>query len=62
MDINTLRGALLIALIIGFLGMVIWAWSRKRKPEFDQAARLPLEEDIPATGAEPAPGMQENKE
>ena len=46
MDINVLRGALLIVLIIGFLGMWAWAWSKKRKPEFDRAAQLPLEEDF----------------
>lgn len=45
MDINLIRGALLIALILGFMGMWIWAWSKKRKPEFDWAARLPLEEE-----------------
>ncbi len=28
-----------------FFGVVIWAWSRKRKPEFDEAARIPLEDD-----------------
>ena len=46
MDINILRGALLVVLIIGFLGMWAWAWSKKRKPEFDRAAQLPLEEDF----------------
>ena len=45
MDINILRGALLVVLIIGFLGMWAWAWNKKRKPVFDEAARLPLEED-----------------
>ena len=28
-----------------FIGIVAWAWSRKRKADFDAAARLPLEED-----------------
>ena len=46
MDINVLRGVLLVVLIIGFLGMWAWAWSKKRKPEFDRAAQLPLEEDF----------------
>ena len=45
MDSVLVRGAILIALMIGFLGMWAWAWSRKRKPEFDRAARMPLEED-----------------
>lgn len=45
MDNTFVRGAILIAMIIGFLGMWAWAWSKKRKPEFDRLARLPLEED-----------------
>lgn len=32
-------------LLVVFLGGVAWAFSRKRKPEFDAAARLPLEEE-----------------
>ena len=46
-DANIIRGALLIGLIIGFVGIWIWAWSKKRKPDFDRAARMPLEEDVP---------------
>jgi cytochrome c oxidase cbb3-type subunit 4 len=44
-DMTWVRGAILIAMIIGFLGMWAWAWSKKRKPEFDRMAQLPLEED-----------------
>ena len=53
MDINILRGAILIVLIFSFLGLLVWAWSGKRKPAFDEASRLPLEEDkgqIPYNG------------
>ena len=44
-DINLARGAVLILLIIAFLGIWAWAWSKKRKPEFHAASMLPLEED-----------------
>ncbi len=44
-DINLARGIILILLILGFLGITAWAWSRNRKATFDHAARLPLEED-----------------
>jgi cytochrome c oxidase cbb3-type subunit 4 len=44
-DINLARGAVLILLIIAFLGIWAWAWSRKRKPDFHAASMLPLEED-----------------
>jgi len=44
-DINLLRGIVLVMLIIAFLGVWVWAWSSKRKPEFQEMSRLPLEED-----------------
>ena len=28
-----------------FIGIVIWAWSSKRTKRFDEAARLPLDDD-----------------
>jgi cytochrome c oxidase cbb3-type subunit 4 len=31
--------------MLAFIGVVAWAYSRRRKSEFDAAARLPLEED-----------------
>ena len=30
-----------------FVGIVIWAWSGKRKQEFEEMAHLPLEDDQP---------------
>ena len=36
----------IVALII-FVGITIWAWSGKRKQEFEVMAHLPLEEDHP---------------
>lgn len=45
MDINILRGIILLVLIFAFLGLWIWAWSSKRKSAFSDASRLPLEED-----------------
>jgi cytochrome c oxidase cbb3-type subunit 4 len=44
-DINLARGAVLILLILAFLGIWAWAWSKHRKPEFHAASMLPLEED-----------------
>jgi len=45
MDINILRGAILLILIFAFLGLWAWAWSSKRKSAFREASKLPLEED-----------------
>jgi cytochrome c oxidase cbb3-type subunit 4 len=44
-DINLVRGAVLILLMLAFFGIWAWAWSSKRKAAFDAASRLPLEED-----------------
>jgi cytochrome c oxidase cbb3-type subunit 4 len=52
-DINLARGAVLILLIVAFLGIWAWAWSKKRKKEFHAASMLPLEEDegtVPPVG------------
>lgn len=34
-----------LASLLVFIGIVLWAFSGKRKKSFDQAARLPLEDD-----------------
>jgi cytochrome c oxidase cbb3-type subunit 4 len=45
MDMNVLRGAILLVLMFSFIGLWAWAWSRKRKAAFEEASMLPLEED-----------------
>jgi cytochrome c oxidase cbb3-type subunit 4 len=45
LDSNLIRGAVLILMILAFLGIWAWAWSRNRKDDFQQASMLPLEED-----------------
>jgi cytochrome c oxidase cbb3-type subunit 4 len=44
---ETLLGYWTLAAFIVFLGIIAWAWSRKRKKDFDAAARLPLDDDSP---------------
>jgi cytochrome c oxidase cbb3-type subunit 4 len=34
-----------IVVMITFLGIVVWAFSSKRKAAFDEAARLPFEDE-----------------
>lgn len=41
---GTIRGILTAVLFVLFLGIVFWAYSRKRRKAFDEAARLPLED------------------
>jgi cytochrome c oxidase cbb3-type subunit 4 len=45
MDINDIRSAMTVIMFALFLGIVFWAYSGKRKRAFDEAARLPFEED-----------------
>jgi cytochrome c oxidase cbb3-type subunit 4 len=54
MDINTLRAGITVAALIAFLGIVAWAWSSRRRADFEAAARLPLDEDDGATTGEKA--------
>jgi cytochrome c oxidase cbb3-type subunit 4 len=50
MDINLARSVVTVLLLAVFIGIVLWAYSGKRKQAFDAAARLPLDEE-----AGPAP-------
>ncbi len=45
MDINVLRSITTVAALVAFLGIVWWAWSKNRRADFDEAARLPFEQD-----------------
>jgi cytochrome c oxidase cbb3-type subunit 4 len=44
---GTVRGIITAVLLGLFVWLVVWAWSKARRPAFDAAARLPLEEDPP---------------
>ncbi len=45
MDINTLRSIFTVACLCAFVGIAVWAFSRRNKSEFEEAGRLPLAED-----------------
>jgi len=40
-----ISGIVTAILIIAFLIMVVWAWSDKRKDDFEHMSNLPLEDD-----------------
>lgn len=52
MDINTLRGLATLLVMVAFLGVCWWAFSPKRKKEFDEAAQLPFADDPTAVEAD----------
>jgi len=37
-----------VVVMVVFIGIVLWAWSGKRKQRFDEAANIPFTEDRPA--------------
>jgi cytochrome c oxidase cbb3-type subunit 4 len=45
MDINDLRSVMTVVSLLTFVGIVAWAWSRRNKSEFDEAAQLPFKDD-----------------
>lgn len=57
MDAITASAWTSVVLLVVFLGIVCWAWSGARKPAFDAAARLPLDDDesVGATARDGAP-------
>jgi cytochrome c oxidase cbb3-type subunit IV len=44
-DINTLRAIATVASFAAFLGIVWWAWSKRRSSDFAEAANLPFQQD-----------------
>lgn len=45
MSTGIVNGLITAVLLAAFIGGWIWAWSAKRKTDFEAAARLPLEEE-----------------
>lgn len=42
MDINIVRSILTVVIFVAFIAIWVWAWSKKRKVEFDEAANIPF--------------------
>ena len=47
MDLGVFRGIITGVLLVLFIALVCWAWSRKRTATFDALARMPLEDEEP---------------
>jgi cytochrome c oxidase cbb3-type subunit 4 len=45
MDINDIRAWQTAVLMVAFIGIVIWAYSKRRKKSFDEAANLPFADE-----------------
>jgi cytochrome c oxidase cbb3-type subunit IV len=47
MDLNDLRSLATVLVFAAFIGIAVWAWSGRRRADFDAAANLPLVDDAP---------------
>ncbi len=45
MDFTLIQSLWSIVILVTFIGIVLWAYSGKRKAAFDEAARLPFEDE-----------------
>ncbi|CDF83497.1 cbb3-type cytochrome oxidase subunit 3 [Pseudomonas sp. QL9] len=45
MDIGTIRGLGTVVVMVAFVGVLLWAYSGKRKARFDNDALLPFADD-----------------
>jgi len=45
MDLNDLRSVVTAVSFLTFVGIVVWAWSKRNQSAFDEAAQLPFKED-----------------
>lgn len=60
-DINTLRGLATVTCMIAFIGVIFWAWSDRKKSDFEEAADLPFS-DEPGLTKNPATITNNNQE
>lgn len=44
-DVNTLRAIATLVSFGAFIGIVWWAWSKRRADDFFEAANLPFQQD-----------------
>ncbi|MES1192473.1 MAG: cbb3-type cytochrome c oxidase subunit 3 [Steroidobacter sp.] len=46
-SIGGVRGLITLVLMLAFIGMVMYVYSKRNRDVYDKAARLPLEESAP---------------
>lgn len=58
MTITMFHSLWTVAVLVIFIGIIIWAFSKRRKADFDEAAHLPLEDDKPLNTNDQKAGQQ----
>mgnify|MGYP000402403114 CR=1 FL=1 len=56
MDINIVRETVTLVCFVIFVGIVLWAWSGDNRERFEEAARLPLDDEQPRQGRHSSKG------
>ncbi len=51
MSAGTLSGIVTAILLVLFVGVWVWAYSSRRREQFNKMARMPLEEDTAGSGS-----------
>ena len=51
LNVNDLRSIMTVLTFMAFVGIVWWAYSGRRKTAYEEAARLPLDDDEPIIAA-----------
>ncbi len=62
MDINDFRSIMTVVSLATFIGIIVWAYSRKNKERFDEAANLPFAEEDDKQAAPGAPHQRREEE
>ena len=47
MDFGLIQAVWTIIVMVVFIGIFIWAWGSGRKKKFDEASRIPMDDDKP---------------
>ncbi len=56
MDSGTASGVMTGILILVFIGIIAWAYSSRRRRDFEEAARIPLEDENPSEDQDDSKG------
>ena len=56
MDSGTASGVMTAILILVFIGIIAWAFSSRRWRDFEEAARIPLDDETPSENKDDSKG------
>jgi len=45
MDVNDLRSVATVVCFVIFIGIVVWTYSRRNREDFEEASKLPFDQD-----------------